>query len=448
MYVEFPDFSCLVADSLQKSTLVDFLAILRDVFAKEPPVIARQTAARPPSTAPSATPTPPPLPPLPQELAARSRPASVVQQAPAPPPKSTATVAAIPAATVAARTSPSPPPVPPHPHSSSRQSLAGALHDSRFGPAAASTASSPSPPPPPPVPGRPAYQQSPLGQPPLQPQPQQLQQQLQQQQAYLPQQPQPQYNPPYRPDLPPQQPPLPQQQQPAYFQYPPPQQQQQQQPPPPWAQQQQPPPPLRTKAPPPPDIMDEDDAKGVDGAASGGAGSSAAPPPPVPPNPEKDALLRELARVLAEARQRGRGQDAATLAGLQAQRTAMLAAAQQIQKDMSDVGQLSALLTANTAMLHETLSAADSVVARGQQTRPPAIDELLVGPTVVAAQLYDLVAEERALADAVFMLGRAVEHGRISPPVFAKMTRQLAREWYLKKALVRKIARGMGLLSV
>ncbi|KLU83696.1 ESCRT-I component [Magnaporthiopsis poae ATCC 64411] len=60
----------------------------------------------------------------------------------------------------------------------------------------------------------------------------------------------------------------------------------------------------------------------------------------------------------------------------------------------------------------------------------------------------DLMDEPlRALADAVFVLGRAVERGRVSPAVFAKTTRSLAREWYLKKALVRKIGRGMGLIQ-
>ncbi|EFX03900.1 endosomal sorting complex protein [Grosmannia clavigera kw1407] len=207
--------------------------------------------------------------------------------------------------------------------------------------------------------------------------------------------------------------------------------------------------------------MDEDDNAAVaasQGTTPGDASSqhhpaheqlsTPPPPPPVPPNPEKDILLHELGRVLAQARIRSRDQDASTLAGLQAQRSAMLDAASRLQQDMSEVAQLSALLTSNTNLLHESLAAADGVIQRGHQTRPPAIDDLLVAPTVVAGQLYDLVAEERALADSVFMLGRAVEHGRISPAVFAKMTRSLAREWYLKKALVRKVARGMGLASV
>ena len=182
-------------------------------------------------------------------------------------------------------------------------------------------------------------------------------------------------------------------------------------------------------------------------SSGGGGGGAAGPPPPVPPNPEKDALLHQLAQTLAALRQQSRSKNDASMAGLQAQRAAMLTAFGRLQQDMSDVAQLSALLTSNTDILHESLAAADNVVATSKQTPAPAIDDLLVGPTVVANQLYDLVAEERALADAVFMLGRAVERGRVSPAVFAKMTRSLAREWYLKKALVRKVGRGMGLAS-
>ena len=79
---------------------------------------------------------------------------------------------------------------------------------------------------------------------------------------------------------------------------------------------------------------------------------------------------------------------------------------------------------------------------------PPNIDELLVAPTVVANQLYELVAEERALGDAIFCLGRAVERGKVESGVFVKTTRALAREWFLKKWMVRKCGRGMGLDGV
>ena len=60
-------------------------------------------------------------------------------------------------------------------------------------------------------------------------------------------------------------------------------------------------------------------------------------------------------------------------------------------------------------------------------------------------QLYGLVTEERALGDAIFILGRAKERGRVETGVFVRQTRSLAREWFLKKVLVGKIAKGMGL---
>lgn len=125
----------------------------------------------------------------------------------------------------------------------------------------------------------------------------------------------------------------------------------------------------------------------------------------------------------------------------------MLTALQNIQNDSAALTPLCALLASNTAALQSSLKDADAVIAKSQTQKPPAIDDLLVAPTVVGNQLYDVVAEERALGDAIFVLGRAVERGRISPAVFAKTTRGLAREWYLKKALARKIGRGMGLIG-
>ncbi|KAL3952411.1 hypothetical protein ACCO45_012354 [Purpureocillium lilacinum] len=198
----------------------------------------------------------------------------------------------------------------------------------------------------------------------------------------------------------------------------------------------QPPPP----APPLPNILDEPLTLEI-------PPQSTVTAPPIPPNPEKDALLRQLAQTLASIRQRSRQQNESSLAGLKAQRIAMQAAVPALQSEMSQLTQLSNVLASNTNILHEALRKADGVIEGSKNHPAPDIDELLVAPTVVSNQLYNLVAEERALGDAIFMLGRAVERGRISPVVFAKMTRSLAREWYLKKALVRKIGQGMGMSS-
>lgn len=115
-----------------------------------------------------------------------------------------------------------------------------------------------------------------------------------------------------------------------------------------------------------------------------------------------------------------------------------------LQSEARELSEISALLNSNTSILRDALRKADSVIEDSRRHPAPDIDELLVAPTVVGNQLYTLGCEERAIGDAIFVLGRAVERGRISPAVFAKTTRSLAREWYLKKALVRKIGRGMG----
>lgn len=157
--------------------------------------------------------------------------------------------------------------------------------------------------------------------------------------------------------------------------------------------------------------------------------------------------MRQLAQTLYSIRVRSRQQNDSSMAGLLAQRTAMISAMPTLQAETGQLSQLSNVLNSNSNILLDALHKADGVIEGSKSHPKPDVDELLVAPTVVGNQLYTLVAEERALGDAIFMLGRAVERGRITPAVFAKMTRSLAREWYLKKALVRKIGQGMGLSS-
>ena len=73
------------------------------------------------------------------------------------------------------------------------------------------------------------------------------------------------------------------------------------------------------------------------------------------------------------------------------------------------------------------------------------MDDVLVAPTVVGEQLYGLVAEERALVEARGVLTRALDRGRVGCEGWVKGVRGLAREEFLKKVLIRKCARGMGL---
>jgi ESCRT-I complex subunit TSG101 len=88
---------------------------------------------------------------------------------------------------------------------------------------------------------------------------------------------------------------------------------------------------------------------------------------------------------------------------------------------------------------------AEKVMRDAAGRRRPEVDEVLVCPTMVGSQLYALVAEEKACGDARVALGRGLDKGRLPLDVFVKQTRSIAREEFLKKALIRKIAQGMGL---
>lgn len=79
------------------------------------------------------------------------------------------------------------------------------------------------------------------------------------------------------------------------------------------------------------------------------------------------------------------------------------------------------------------------------QSGLPPIDEVLVAPTVVGKQLYDLVAEEQGLQHALYALQSALVRGVIGVDSWSRHTRGLAREAFLKRALIRKIGHGMGL---
>lgn len=156
-------------------------------------------------------------------------------------------------------------------------------------------------------------------------------------------------------------------------------------------------------------------------------------------------LLRTLAQQLYAQRQHSRSQTDSSLPGLRAQNAAMLQSLSAMRAEQQALESLSATLSSNTSILHKALHDADKVIQDSGNRKVPGIDEILVAPTVVGNQLYELVNEERALGDALFVLGKAVQKGRVSTSVFVKTTRGLAREWFLKKALAKKIGQGMGL---
>ncbi|KAI9835039.1 MAG: hypothetical protein M1819_002591 [Sarea resinae] len=171
------------------------------------------------------------------------------------------------------------------------------------------------------------------------------------------------------------------------------------------------------------------------------------PAPPIPPNPEKDALLAALSSTLRQHISQSIGQAQSVIPSLEIQEDALRQASQNMQAEMSALQSLDSMLLHNEKILHGSMHEADHVISSAGTRSAPGVDEVLVAPTIVGGQLYELCAEEGALADAMFVLGRGLDRGRVPCETFVKQTRSLAREQFLKKALIKKISQGMGLVE-
>jgi len=138
-------------------------------------------------------------------------------------------------------------------------------------------------------------------------------------------------------------------------------------------------------------------------------------------------------------------QNQSALAPLRAQNVALQEAHARLSGEIGQIQSLDAVLSTNEAILHQTLRDCDAVIQSSKTMPEPNIDEVLVAPTVASQQLWNLCADEAAINEALWCLQRAVGAGRVNGNDFVRLTRGLAREAFLKKALSRKVARGLGL---
>ncbi|KAK3114475.1 suppressor protein stp22 of temperature-sensitive alpha-factor receptor and arginine permease [Teratosphaeriaceae sp. CCFEE 6253] len=199
------------------------------------------------------------------------------------------------------------------------------------------------------------------------------------------------------------------------------------------------PPPLKQ---PPPDLLsDPFDLSSPNPATSAPPG----PAPPIPPNPEREHLLHALSTTLTQQAQQKVHQNLAALAPLQAQHLALRDAHARLASEVRGLESLAQTLASNEAILHRSLADCDRVVHAAKTKPPPNVDEVLVPTTLVAQQLWACVAEEAAAREAMYVLQRAVDKGRVGGEDFVRQMRGLGREVFGKMVLARKCARGLGL---
>jgi ESCRT-I complex subunit TSG101 len=83
-------------------------------------------------------------------------------------------------------------------------------------------------------------------------------------------------------------------------------------------------------------------------------------------------------------------------------------------------------------------------VAELEERGDVSVDEVVCSISIVHNQLVDLVAEDNAISDTIYHVTRALDAERIDLDRYLKAVRSLAREQYMKRALIDRISEGMG----
>ena len=144
-------------------------------------------------------------------------------------------------------------------------------------------------------------------------------------------------------------------------------------------------------------------------------------PPPIPPNPQKDAVLSALAQTLGEQVQSTYNSNMSAIAPLQSQHAALNDTLNNVNAEIAQLDELEKSLSSNEAILHEAMRDADQVLKDAKTRKVPDVDEVLIAPTVVARQIYEAVADERAIEDCRTVLAKALDKGRVGGGVWAKV---------------------------
>ncbi|EXJ54816.1 hypothetical protein A1O7_10157 [Cladophialophora yegresii CBS 114405] len=460
----------------ERSNALDFLSILSEIFAKEPPVMSRTTQLRQRPVQP----TPPPIPPLPREMQPTQQGIHAVSPPPAgqlfgvpplppPPPKQPpqAGLSSPAQRTLGLDTAPprmgrydAPPPLPGQGQPQKLQPAHGNGEVQRppsgmsYMPQRSSSLRHSMPPAFPSQQPQPGYESQQYRAQPHQPG---------ERQQYI--QPQPSQQPPYMASPPPapshvqgynqdqyrQIPAQERPERPVSQHYPP--TQQPYQPAHPLYHQQHAQAQFQAPKPAPPsqpNLLDSPfDLPLPPPTSSTSHPASNVPAPPIPVNPEKEALLSHLSHLLTTSLHQQISQNSSALQPLSSQYAALQQTMQTLNGELANLKTIHATLSSNISLLHSSLKKADSTISsahsRASRNEIPAVDEMLTAPTVVARQLYDAACEERGIEAAILALQEGFVCGRVGSEIWARRTRELAREGFKRRWMVKKIGHGMGL---
>ncbi|KAG0005294.1 hypothetical protein BGZ65_011486 [Modicella reniformis] len=126
-----------------------------------------------------------------------------------------------------------------------------------------------------------------------------------------------------------------------------------------------------------------------------------------------------------------------------------------VNKQLNDTetktkAELQSLKDLNTKIQHNIVTLTQSIeqlnTKIGQiRTWPETpVDEIICGSSVVHNQLFELVAEEIAIEDTIYYLGKALRQDKVGLNAYMKHLRNLSREQFMKKSLIKKVKAQLG----
>ncbi|KAK9248783.1 UEV domain-containing protein [Lipomyces tetrasporus] len=172
---------------------------------------------------------------------------------------------------------------------------------------------------------------------------------------------------------------------------------------------------------------------------------SSQPAPALPPHPEQTRLLNDIAAVLQKKSTEAQSKMQQQADHLRGTLDMLRRTEAQLARQQSELTGISEACARNKTILKDKIKQAEASIIESSQRGDVNVDEIVCAEAVVFNQLYELTADDLAIEDTIYVLGKALDRERISLDIFLKHTRTLAREQFMKRALVRKIALDTGL---
>ncbi|KAF9428156.1 hypothetical protein BGZ94_003236 [Podila epigama] len=115
--------------------------------------------------------------------------------------------------------------------------------------------------------------------------------------------------------------------------------------------------------------------------------------------------------------------------------------------EIQSLKELNAKIQYNITTLSRCIEQLTSKIEQIRSWPEEPVDEIICGSSVVHNQLFELVAEEIAIEDTIYYLGKALSQDKVELNAYMKHLRNLSREQFMKKALIKKVKSQLGLVE-